>query len=124
MFNFPRGSEAALPVLAGTRIPVDRRTARSLVNLERVTRTQLARTRAEEVVRVNRVVSEAIVATVKTQEVDRVAREAVSGQAMLRHYSDTVVSRCPVEPLRILGRHQPGGNAIVRCTTATRLLRW
>jgi L-aminopeptidase/D-esterase-like protein len=37
-----------------------------------------------------RIEADAVVATVKAQEIDRLAREAISGQAMLRRFSDTL----------------------------------
>ena len=91
MQNLPVPSRSADTSLHGWAPPtLDRRTARGLQALERSTTMALARSRSNELIRVNNVESEAIIATVKTQEVDRVAREAISGQAMLRHYSDTV----------------------------------
>jgi hypothetical protein len=91
MPNLPIPARSADVSLQGWTAPVlDRRAARGLIALERSTTLALARARSTELLRVSDVESDAIVATVKTQEVDRVAREAISGQAMLRHYSDTV----------------------------------
>lgn len=70
--------------------PVDRRTMRGLERLQASTAMLLAQARSIELVRVANAETEAIVATVKVQEVDRVTREAIAGQALLRHYSDTV----------------------------------
>lgn len=74
---------------------VDRRTARGLTNLEHTTRMRLAQAQVTEMVRIANVEAEAVVATVKTQEVDRVTREALSGQAMLRRYSDVLAQNDP-----------------------------
>jgi hypothetical protein len=74
---------------------VDRRTARGLANIEHTARMRLASAQATELVRIASVEAEAVVATVKTQEVDRVTREGLSGQAMLRRYSDVLAQNDP-----------------------------
>lgn len=56
--------------------PVDRRTGRELTSIERRTLTRMARVRGESMVQVE-----------KTQEIDRLAREAMSGQAMLSKWA-------------------------------------
>lgn len=69
--------------------------SRALARLQRSTLVQLATVQARTVVRSAVVQSEAIVATVKLQEMDRLAREAMSGQAMLRRWSDTLCQGDP-----------------------------
>lgn len=62
----------------------DRRTARALVTIERETLTRMARVRGDAVVQVE-----------KTHEIDRLAREAMSGQAMLTRWGQTLAQGDP-----------------------------
>lgn len=95
---YPQPPRADLVAYAPPQVisAADRRTARALAQLERTTYLQLAQTRSSELTRTAAVEASAIVATVKAQEIDRLAREAISGQAMLRHYSDTVAQGDPM----------------------------
>lgn len=63
---------------------IDRRTARSLSTIERQTLTRMARVRGDAMVQVE-----------KTHEIDRLAREAMTGQAMLTRWSQTLAQGDP-----------------------------
>ena len=102
MPNYPATNPSSSLVSFGGRQPavsgvggLDRRTARNLANLEHSTLVHLAQARASELVRSANVEVDAIVATVKVQELDRVTREALSGHAMLRRYSDVLAQNDP-----------------------------
>ncbi len=80
--NLPAQRGAALePTVVGptTAALPDRRTNRALVEVERGTLVRLASVRAHTMVQVE-----------KTHEIDRLAREAMSGQAMLSHWAATL----------------------------------
>lgn len=62
-----------------------RRTSRELAALEHRTTMRIAT-----------VLSEAIVQTEKLHEIDRLSREAMGGQAMLRHWGDTLAAGDPM----------------------------
>lgn len=72
----------ARPVSAGSRLP--RPTAKALARLEHQTTMRLANVQAE-----------AIVQNEKLHEIDRLSREAMSGQAMLRRWADTLAAGDP-----------------------------
>lgn len=73
----------------------DRRTVNSIDRLERSTLVQMVSIQSRTMVRTATVQSESIVATAKIQEMDRLAREAMSGQAMLRRWADTLAQNDP-----------------------------
>jgi hypothetical protein len=77
-------------------MPANRQLARALTRLQSSTALDLARTRSDIIRRAARVEAEAIVATVKVQEINRVTKEAIGGCAMLRHYADTVAHGDPM----------------------------
>lgn len=62
----------------------DRRTARALESAERDTLARMARVRGDAVVQVE-----------KTHEIDRMTREAISGQAMLSRWATTLAQGDP-----------------------------
>ena len=76
-------SSSPMPRPAGSG--VSRRTARALTNLEERT-----------LLRVADVQGEGYVATEKVKEVDRLVREAMTGQAMLRKWGEVLSTNDPV----------------------------
>ena len=64
--------------------PIHPRTARALSSME-----------AQVLLRAAAVQGEAIVATAKIQEIDRLAREAMTGHAFLRRWADTLAQNDP-----------------------------
>lgn len=78
--NVPTQRSAALEpsVIQASTLP-DRRTNRALAGVERETLVRLASVRADGMVQAE-----------KAHEVDRLAREAMSGQAMLSHWAATL----------------------------------
>ena len=63
---------------------LDRRTSRALTAIERRTLTRMAEVRGEAVVQIE-----------KTHEIDRLTREAMSGQAMLVRWGQTLAQGDP-----------------------------
>ncbi len=64
--------------------PMSRRTSKALTALEERTLVRAAGVQAEGYVQIE-----------KTKEIDRLAREAISGQAMLRRWADTLAAGDP-----------------------------
>lgn len=93
--NLQRLAPAASSLPVPSVRPADRRAAKELAVLQRAVQLSVARTQAREIVRTAEVVAESVVATVKSQEVDRVVREAMTGQAMLSKYSAVLAQNDP-----------------------------
>lgn len=89
----PRNQSIATTGSGSARLlgALDRRTARSLSTIEHQTLTRMARVRGEAMVQVE-----------KSHEIDRLVREAMSGQAMLTRWSQTLAQGDPfiVDDLR------------------------
>lgn len=65
-------------------------------HLLRQTGRALARLEGRTALRLASVQAEGLVQTEKVQEIDRLTREAVSGQAFLRHWADHLASNDPL----------------------------
>lgn len=83
--NLPTRRSAALePTVVPSSALPDRRTGRVLASVEREALVRLASVRADGMVQAE-----------KAHEIDRLAREAMSGQAMLSHWAATLAQGDP-----------------------------
>lgn len=86
MSNLVPTNQSQAPVRrGGLGAPLPRQTSKGLARLEHQTTLRLAGVQAE-----------ATVQTDKLHEIDRVSREAMGGQAMLRHWGDTLAAGDPM----------------------------
>jgi hypothetical protein len=84
MSSIERSSPSFPTPSSGGQARLSRRTHNALVARQEHTLVRLADVQAE-----------GYIAVEKTQEVDRVTREAISGQAMLRRWADTLAAGDP-----------------------------
>lgn len=84
MANYPERTSSSLGMANVRGANLSRRTSRTLTNLQERTLLRVADVQAE-----------GYVAVEKTKEIDRVAREAMSGQAMLRKWADVLSTGDP-----------------------------